>query len=211
MFATAAATSPATLTSNAGRVRENPAQCRLRKGKPLHLLGGRHKRNQGRDQRAEPEPGGGRILDASHSRAAFPWDLRGGWTEPVPLRDGEHSRPAFVGPHAGAGEWHRQSQDLIRWVSPRLPCSSPRNRSSPEMDPRAMVIGGGIAGITAALALANRGYEVTLVEKSSDLGGLLDARQARSLRGRCCRIRQEAGRRCPSHPKHLPHPRLSMK
>src|SRR5512136_235401 len=36
---------------------------------------------------------------------------------------------------------------------------------------KAMVIGGGIAGITAALDLADAGYPVILVEKSNHLGG----------------------------------------
>ena len=39
------------------------------------------------------------------------------------------------------------------------------------VDKRALVIGGGIAGIQAALDLANAGIRVTLVEKSPTLGG----------------------------------------
>jgi heterodisulfide reductase subunit A2 len=41
---------------------------------------------------------------------------------------------------------------------------------------RALVVGGGVAGMTAAISLAARGYGVTLVEKTTTLGGrLLDA------------------------------------
>jgi heterodisulfide reductase subunit A len=36
-----------------------------------------------------------------------------------------------------------------------------------------MVVGGGIAGIQSALDLANSGYFVYLVEKSSAVGGLM--------------------------------------
>jgi len=36
-----------------------------------------------------------------------------------------------------------------------------------------LVIGGGIAGIQAALDLADTGYKVTLVEKSPSIGGLM--------------------------------------
>jgi len=43
-----------------------------------------------------------------------------------------------------------------------------------EVQVRALVIGGGIAGMTSALALANRGFEVVLVEKEEALGGLLN-------------------------------------
>jgi heterodisulfide reductase subunit A-like polyferredoxin len=36
-----------------------------------------------------------------------------------------------------------------------------------------MVVGGGIAGIQSALDLANSGYYVYLIEKSSAIGGLM--------------------------------------
>lgn len=39
--------------------------------------------------------------------------------------------------------------------------------------PRALVIGGGIAGMTAALAIADQGFDVDLVEKTDHLGGNL--------------------------------------
>ena len=41
----------------------------------------------------------------------------------------------------------------------------------PVTDKRALVIGGGIAGVQAALDLANARIRVTLVEKSASLGG----------------------------------------
>jgi heterodisulfide reductase subunit A len=36
-----------------------------------------------------------------------------------------------------------------------------------------MVVGGGIAGMQAALDLANSGYFVTLVERSPSVGGMM--------------------------------------
>lgn len=42
-----------------------------------------------------------------------------------------------------------------------------------EIKPACLVIGGGVAGLAAAGALARRGVRVTLVEKEKDLGGLL--------------------------------------
>jgi heterodisulfide reductase subunit A len=39
--------------------------------------------------------------------------------------------------------------------------------------PSAMVIGGGVAGMTAALSLADQGFHVSLIEKEKALGGLL--------------------------------------
>ncbi len=38
---------------------------------------------------------------------------------------------------------------------------------------KALVLGGGVAGMTAALDIANNGYSVTLVEKETELGGML--------------------------------------
>jgi heterodisulfide reductase subunit A len=38
---------------------------------------------------------------------------------------------------------------------------------------KALVLGGGIAGMTAALDIANNGYSVTLIEKEKELGGML--------------------------------------
>ncbi|MCM0760687.1 MULTISPECIES: FAD-dependent oxidoreductase [Sporomusa] len=37
--------------------------------------------------------------------------------------------------------------------------------------PRALIVGGGVTGMAAALALADRGYSSTIVEKSAELGG----------------------------------------
>lgn len=39
--------------------------------------------------------------------------------------------------------------------------------------PACMIIGGGIAGMTAALSLADQGFQVDIVEKEDELGGLL--------------------------------------
>ncbi len=47
----------------------------------------------------------------------------------------------------------------------------PETATEPHPDMRALVIGGGIAGIQAALDLANARIRVTLVEKSPSLGG----------------------------------------
>ncbi|KCZ71428.1 Pyridine nucleotide-disulfide oxidoreductase [Candidatus Methanoperedens nitroreducens] len=38
---------------------------------------------------------------------------------------------------------------------------------------KALVLGGGVAGMTAALDIADNGYEVTLIEKEKELGGML--------------------------------------
>ena len=48
---------------------------------------------------------------------------------------------------------------------------SPAHVQAPVTEKRALVIGGGIAGIQAALDLANARIRVTLVEQSPALGG----------------------------------------
>jgi heterodisulfide reductase subunit A2 len=50
----------------------------------------------------------------------------------------------------------------------------PLNRIELSLFHRAVVIGGGVSGMSAAMALGNMGYEVDLVEKQDKLGGLLN-------------------------------------
>jgi heterodisulfide reductase subunit A len=47
------------------------------------------------------------------------------------------------------------------------------NEKLNEMSGSVMVVGGGIAGMQAALDLADSGYLVKLVEKSSAIGGVM--------------------------------------
>ena len=48
---------------------------------------------------------------------------------------------------------------------------NPLTRFKVPVTNRAMVIGGGIAGINAALDMANMGYKVYLVERDESIGG----------------------------------------
>jgi heterodisulfide reductase subunit A len=52
-----------------------------------------------------------------------------------------------------------------RLIEPLKPLSLPVNRA-------ALVIGGGVAGMTSALTLADQGFEVHLIERSNVLGGI---------------------------------------
>jgi heterodisulfide reductase subunit A len=49
--------------------------------------------------------------------------------------------------------------------------------------PSSLVIGGGIAGMTAALAIANKGFKVYLVEREKQLGGLIKSLKKVNLEG----------------------------
>jgi len=66
-----------------------------------------------------------------------------------------------------------KAKDLIRMGVAKAALLEPQQDIESEVDQHAMVLGGGISGMTAAMALANRGYEVALVEKAPELGGLL--------------------------------------
>jgi heterodisulfide reductase subunit A len=59
----------------------------------------------------------------------------------------------------------------LPWPFPRWPCSPPSQKETLSIDKGLLVIGGGIAGMTGALALADQGFQVSLVEQSDRLGG----------------------------------------
>lgn len=66
-----------------------------------------------------------------------------------------------------------KAKDLIRMGVAKAALLQPQESIMSEVCARALVIGGGIAGMTASAALARRGYEVVLVEKEENLGGML--------------------------------------
>jgi len=63
--------------------------------------------------------------------------------------------------------------DLVRMAVGRARMIEPLQTSTYVPRRSALVVGGGVAGMTAALSIANQGYEVHLVEKSDRLGGNL--------------------------------------
>ena len=67
----------------------------------------------------------------------------------------------------------KKAEDLLRMGVARAVLLEPKESIAVDVIPAALVIGGGVAGLTASLSLANRGFEVKLVETESELGGLL--------------------------------------
>jgi heterodisulfide reductase subunit A len=63
--------------------------------------------------------------------------------------------------------------DLIWMGAAQVVLRQARHPVSAKVTPAALVIGGGIAGMTAALTLANAGQPVKLVERGAALGGML--------------------------------------
>jgi heterodisulfide reductase subunit A len=64
-----------------------------------------------------------------------------------------------------------KAKDLTRGAIQRVKFHEPLESRSVAMCPATLVIGGGIAGLTAALELAEAGQRVYLVERSRELGG----------------------------------------
>lgn len=61
--------------------------------------------------------------------------------------------------------------DLVRFIVEKVKRNRPLSPIRVPITKRALVIGGGIAGIQAALDIANGGYEVILVERQPSIGG----------------------------------------
>ena len=66
-----------------------------------------------------------------------------------------------------------KAKDLVRMGVAKARLLKPLEEIEIEVTPASLVIGSGVAGMTAALNLANQGFEVHLVEKQAQLGGLL--------------------------------------
>jgi len=69
----------------------------------------------------------------------------------------------------------KKAQDLIRMGVARAALLEPKEEIVAGVLPTALVIGGGISGLTAAKALASRGFKVWLIEQEGRLGGILNS------------------------------------
>ncbi|HHE73869.1 MAG TPA: 4Fe-4S dicluster domain-containing protein, partial [Desulfobacteraceae bacterium] len=64
-----------------------------------------------------------------------------------------------------------KAKDLVRMAVSKVALMQPLEEAELEVNQTAIVIGGGIAGISAAKTLALQGYETHIIEKSDVLGG----------------------------------------
>ena len=64
-----------------------------------------------------------------------------------------------------------KAKDLVRMSVSRARLLEPLYDTSYEVVQSALVIGGGLAGLTAALSFAEQGFRATVVERTADLGG----------------------------------------
>jgi len=66
-----------------------------------------------------------------------------------------------------------KAKALLSMAVAKAQLLKPLHTASIAVEPRALVIGGGLSGLTASLSLAHQGYEVHLVEREKELGGNL--------------------------------------
>ena len=66
-----------------------------------------------------------------------------------------------------------KAKDLVRMAVARARTHEPLTPTTFEVIPKALIIGGGLAGMTAALSIADQGFDVCLVEREAQLGGRL--------------------------------------
>jgi len=82
----------------------------------------------------------------------------------------EHCAWPHVDDPAGAT---RAAKELVRLAVARVRLAEAVHKQAIEPVRRALVIGGGVSGMTVALNIADAGYDVTLVEREAGLGGNL--------------------------------------
>jgi len=75
-----------------------------------------------------------------------------------------------------------KARTLVGMAAARARLLEPAQRAEGALVPSGLVIGGGLAGLTASLSLAEQGFQVYLIEKEDQLGGNL--RHTRYLMGR---------------------------
>ena len=66
----------------------------------------------------------------------------------------------------------QKAKDLVRAAVARVATLRPLQEKIIDVDDRTLVIGGGIAGMNAALNVSRQGFPVTLIEKTDTLGGM---------------------------------------
>jgi len=65
-----------------------------------------------------------------------------------------------------------KAKDIVRMSICRAALLEPLQEYELPVDKRALVVGGGVAGMISALSIADQGFDVYLVEKDAELGGM---------------------------------------
>ncbi|MCK4344384.1 MAG: CoB--CoM heterodisulfide reductase iron-sulfur subunit A family protein [Bacteroidales bacterium] len=75
--------------------------------------------------------------------------------------------------HTDRGEATRKAKSLVAAAVNRITWHESLDKRTVDINPATMIIGGGIAGISAALEIGNSGRKIFLIEKENKLGGHL--------------------------------------
>jgi heterodisulfide reductase subunit A len=67
----------------------------------------------------------------------------------------------------------KKAIQIVKMAVAKSRLQEPLKTDSVGVTPACMIVGGGIAGMTAALAVADQGFQVSIVERDPELGGLL--------------------------------------
>ncbi len=65
----------------------------------------------------------------------------------------------------------KKAKDLVRMAVTKVALMKPLQEAELQVNQKALVVGGGIAGLSTSLSLANQGYETYIAEKNDSLGG----------------------------------------
>jgi heterodisulfide reductase subunit A len=85
-------------------------------------------------------------------------------------RDGGQVRLASFGEHS-VGDRSERAKSLVACAVQGIPFASPAEPAATSFNTATLVIGGGVAGIQAALEIAESGHTVYLVERTGTIGG----------------------------------------
>ncbi|MGC9110276.1 MAG: FAD-dependent oxidoreductase [candidate division WOR-3 bacterium] len=94
-----------------------------------------------------------------------------------------------------------KAKELVRMAVANARHLKPLTAAQSPVVQKALVVGGGIAGMTAALAIAEQGFEVFLVEREKELGGNLRRVRYDEAGNRTADIVARLENRLRSHPK----------
>jgi len=98
-----------------------------------------------------------------------------------------------------------KARDLIRMGVAKSRLLSPLKEETLPVIPRGLVIGGGLSGMTAALALADQGFACSLIEKNEELGGNLLGLHSTLRRSDPQKLLRETVNRVMNHPRITVH------
>jgi heterodisulfide reductase subunit A len=65
----------------------------------------------------------------------------------------------------------KKAKDLVRMAVSKVALMQPLKEAELDINPTALVVGGGLSGMAAARSLARQGYDTHIIEKSDRLGG----------------------------------------